>query len=236
MKLPCFIRTITWSFLVLALVADANCAPADEKTPDQVKVLVAKKRLGRQTLLTSPQDLFEVRTVPAKKVPKNAFPADKLTTLQGRLLKYDMGKGEALGADYFFAEDIENLEDLLEPGRRAAAVKVGPDATAGGLLLPGSHVDVYHIINGVSTILLENVVVLAVNDTWQRTPNARPVGGKIKTVTLELFGNDQTLKLMCASERGAIRLALRNPRDYRSEPPAGPVPPPPPPPPVFDRD
>jgi Flp pilus assembly protein CpaB len=242
---------ISWIRSALAiLVAGGLIAPAfwssaargdkEEKkqavvAPDQVKVLVAKKRLSRQTLLSAPEEVFEVRMVPRKKAPKDPWPAEQLAGLKGRLLNWDQPKDSVLSTSSIFADDVENLEDIIPRGHRAVAIKVSPDAAAGGLLLPGSHVDVFHTVNGVSTLLLENKIVLAVNDTWQRSQNGKPLGGKIKTVTLEAINIEQALKLMAASERGTLRVALRHPHDEKPVDLGPAVPPPPPPPaPKFD--
>ena len=93
--------------------------------------------------------------------------------------------------------NINLLSNKITPGKRAAAVKISAENTAGGFILPGDRVDVIHTIMkpgatgqpaiNVSEIIISNVRVLAIDQTAVHTPEGAAIG---KTATLELTPDD----------------------------------------------
>lgn len=125
------------------------------------------------------------------------------------------------------------LEESLKPDKRAFAVKASADTAAGGLILPGSRVDVLFCSkkSGANLILMD-LRVLAVDQQWQRANNAKPSAPK-NSITLEL--DDKTALILAKhQEAGTIRLVLRARADWDKPTiddwKAVPPPPPPPPP------
>jgi len=117
---------------------------------------------------------------------------------------------------------------------RAVAIKTDAQGSAGGFVLPGSHVDVYHAgrygDRMESRLVLQNILVRAI-DLQPVRPDDRP-GIVPATVTLEVTP-EQALILVTVKDSGAITLALRSVGDTAevSDPtPKRPVPPPQPPP------
>lgn len=116
---------------------------------------------------------------------------------------------------------------VLRPGKRAVGIEVAAATMAGGFVTPGDFVDVVltyrieieplpddptseevidrNISNFATETILENVKVLAIDQTAQRESDEVRVG---RTVTLEVdpFGSE---KLALASEMGELTLALR---------------------------
>ena len=111
-----------------------------------------------------------------------------------------------------------SLSALLEPGKRAVAVRVSAENTAGGFILPGDRVDVIHTITKagadgnpeiVSSTALSGIKVLAIDQTQrvdQSTVETTVLG---RTATLEL-GAGEVEVLAAAQMTGALSLALRS--------------------------
>jgi pilus assembly protein CpaB len=115
---------------------------------------------------------------------------------------------------------------MLPAGKRAVAVRITAEKTAGGLILPNDRVDVLHTLESgdkpegqkdyTTRTILTNIVVLAVDQTLNETnkdekgkARAVPIG---KTVTLELDPR-QAEVLVAAEASGTISLALRSAAD-----------------------
>ena len=111
---------------------------------------------------------------------------------------------------------------MIPKGYRVISVRVDPVTVHGGLLLPGSRVDVqvYFARNdgiGVkettTRTILQNIKVFAVNDVVSMdTPgqDTKSIAGR--TVSL-LVTPKQAEKVTLASEMGTIRLVMRSPDD-----------------------
>jgi pilus assembly protein CpaB len=102
---------------------------------------------------------------------------------------------------------------MLTPGMRAISIPINADSGAGGFILPNDRVDLIltRKVSGdsshiVSSIILKNVRVLAVDQTFKQEKDTKTVVGK--TATLEL-GPVQAELVARAVEQGSISLALR---------------------------
>lgn len=131
--------------------------------------------------------------------------------------------GSALSADKVAA----GVAALVEAGQRAFAVRVGEDQIVGGFLRVNDRVDVYATLpdsvyaqgSGVdgkesdqskSTLLLQNIVVLAVGEKLV-TNGPEAVNG-VRTVTLAV-APEAVARLALADRLGKVALAIRNPSD-----------------------
>jgi pilus assembly protein CpaB len=102
---------------------------------------------------------------------------------------------------------------MLTPGMRAISIAINADSGAGGFILPNDRVDLIltrklsgqsaHVI---SSIILKNVRVLAVDQTFKQEKDTKTVIGK--TATLELSPAQAEL-VARAQDQGSISLALR---------------------------
>ncbi len=118
------------------------------------------------------------------------------------------------------AGDSGYMAAYLEPGMRAMAIAVSTESAAGGFILPGDRVDVIVTVelqtNGqeaasaprfVSSLVLQNVKVLAVDQSTRAEDDQQAVVGA--TATLEIApGDTETLAL--AKAAGTLSLVLRS--------------------------
>ena len=119
------------------------------------------------------------------------------------------------------AGDSGYLAAYLEPGMRAMAIGVTVESAAGGFILPGDRVDVIltrqteHAAGAegatqskfVSGAVMQNVKVLAIDQTTRAADNEQAVVGA--TATLEIRPQDAELLAQAKSE-GELSLSLRS--------------------------
>jgi pilus assembly protein CpaB len=196
------------------LPADTVGAMSDSTTPT-TEVLVAAIDLDRGTLLGStamhwqpwPQTLISAVFITRTQRP------DAMTALNGLVVRNGLISGEPIFDAKLTAGDIGALSIILSPGKRAVAVRISAENSAGGFVLPNDRVDVllttteldkagHNIVS--SHLILKNVKVLAVDQAIDS--NSEAVVGK--TATLEL--KPAEVEVVTAAETsGAISLALR---------------------------
>jgi Flp pilus assembly protein CpaB len=100
----------------------------------------------------------------------------------------------------------------------AMAIKVDPATVVGGLVVPGAKVDVVCVErrpNGKtsSTMILQNVLVVGVNETTVR-PDDQGYIKNAQTVTLAVKQQEGMI-LALAGERGKVSLMLRDPNNNK---------------------
>lgn len=156
---------------------------------------------------------------------------DEDTKTEGKLRR-DVSAGEPLTRSAMVDDkDGTMLATKLEPGMRAVGVKVTAEASAGGFVLPGDHVDVVlsheievkrdspeeNIAEGLvdsnaSETILENVTVLAVDQNADKNESAK-VG---RTVTLQVTPKQAEI-LLLGARMGELSLTLRGLMDPKDE-------------------
>ncbi|MBX3494208.1 MAG: Flp pilus assembly protein CpaB [Parvibaculum sp.] len=97
------------------------------------------------------------------------------------------------------------MSALIEPGMRAAAIKITPETSAGGFILPNDRVDVIDIRKGQT--ILRDVRVLAVDQRFNEKAGEQVAVGR--TATLELTPAQVELIAVAESE-GLLALSLRS--------------------------
>lgn len=221
-------------FLLLALVAGAGAGwvalstrsgarPTPAQAPMMDEVLVAARDvqpgrpLGKDGLRwqawpasatnatmiqrkTKPQAIEEYATFVARTalVANEPIQADKI------------GRGGGL------------LSHMLAPGKRAVAVRINAESTAGGFILPNDRVDVMQTVvetggegenRHATRALVRNVTVLAIDQVMEFDEKTKQkVTAVGRTATLEL-SPEQTEIVIAAESRGRLSLALRSSRD-----------------------
>jgi pilus assembly protein CpaB len=163
----------------------------------------------------------DIRTArfPISVIPPGAF--GKKSQVLGRGVILPVNKGEFILPSKLAAANAgSGLPSLIPPGMRAMAVRVNDVVSVAGFVQPGSRVDVLataNVGNGgdrQTTTVLENVAVIAVGKSLERSANGESQSAPVITL---LVAPDDAQKLTLASQEGRIQLALRNPLDTRKE-------------------
>jgi pilus assembly protein CpaB len=99
----------------------------------------------------------------------------------------------------------------LNPGMRAISISISTDSGAGGFILPNDRVDLIMTRKtdgnrAIASVILSDVRVLAVDQTYKEDKDTRTVIGK--TATLEVTIEDAE-KVARAQSQGVLSLALR---------------------------
>lgn len=133
--------------------------------------------------------------------------------LGGLVVRSGLIAGEPIHDAKLAAGDAGALSVILSSGKRAVAVRISAENSAGGFVLPNDRVDVLHTTSrqnamgqnwASSRVILTNVKVLAVDQTIDGNSDA-VVG---KTATLEL--KPAEVEIVAAAEAsGTLSLALR---------------------------
>ncbi|WP_162300856.1 Flp pilus assembly protein CpaB [Alkalilacustris brevis] len=129
------------------------------------------------------------------------------TIMRGRLLA-----GEPIRQDRLTPGNASFMSALLPPGKRAVAVKVTAESSAGGFILPNDRVDVLLTRqeegrgSASTRTILRNVKVLAIDQLAEGAESDAMVG---RTATLELDAG-QTESITSAEASGMLSLALRS--------------------------
>jgi pilus assembly protein CpaB len=141
---------------------------------------------------------------------------DAIETLVGTVIRNRIAAGEPIRQENLTPRHAGYLATVLPPGKRAMAVRISAESTAGGFILPNDRVDVLHNDgkSPLSRTILGNVRVLAIDqvvDDTTKTENgkANVIG---KTATLELDPS-QTEILNAAQAAGTLALSLRSAAD-----------------------
>lgn len=141
-----------------------------------------------------------------------------MAELSGTFVNTPFVTGEPIRDARLMATNVNLLSNKLAPGKRAVAVKVTAESTAGGFILPGDRVDVIRTSArgegpqtlSESQIIIANARVLAIDQTAVQTPEGIVVG---KTATLELAPGEAEL-IIAAEASGMLSLALRAVADH----------------------
>lgn len=130
--------------------------------------------------------------------------------LSGKLARKEAGGGLAI---------------VIPEGKRAMSVEVDEVIGVAGNVLPGTRVDVLVTVdpsgnrsNPVTQVFLQNIEVMAVDQTRERDPDGDPQTAAVVTL---LVDPAQAERLALASGNGRIQLALRNTLDPDSVETAG---------------
>lgn len=202
----------------MSLVATAPLpseAVAVDLTSETTEILVATIDLERGALVDPaamrwqnwPQEALHPTFITRDLRP------DAVLALDGMVVRGGVIAGEPIYEAKLAAGDVGILSVMLSPGRRAIAVRISAENTAGGFVLPNDRVDVLLTTTrqdssgknqASSRVILKNVKVLAVDQVIDGSSDTI-VG---KTATLELKP-EEVETLTAAEVSGAVSLALR---------------------------
>lgn len=224
------------AWMALSLRGEPTVASIVEPaTPVPVHdVLVASADLGLGQRLT--KDNMRWQSWPESAlsptyISRSARP-DVLETLAGSLVRSRITSGEPIRDENLAPLNAGFLSAMLPSGKRAAAVRISAQNSAGGFILPNDRVDVIltvgqqgqseHSSPIPSRTILRNVPVLAIDQTVDersKDDNAKAKAVVIgKTATLEL--DPSQVEILAAAEaQGTLSLALRSAADNGEGPP-----------------
>ena len=176
-----------------------------------VSIVVPKIDIKKNQLVT--KDMLEFKEFSAGSVHPQAI--KKIEEVAGKYAVTDMKAGEVLFASRFTDQFKENqvITRKIQNGNRAVSIAVNDIKSVTKLIEPEDYVDVVCTTNGQTSIILQNVRVLAVGKRLVATTTTANTGeaaaaADYGTVTLELNPAD-TVKIINADETGNIKFVLR---------------------------
>jgi pilus assembly protein CpaB len=210
------------AYLALNLGPGGAPAPTVVELAPQIQsqdVLVAAADIGQGQKLTAENVRWQRWPDEAMNpayIQKQAMP-DAPEKLGGSVVRSQFIAGEPIREVKLARPESGFLSAILPAGKRAIAVRVSAQNTAGGFILPNDRVDVIHTTSqqtnpdvpaeNVSRTLLTNVKVLAIDQTVEEQSGEAVVVGK--TATLEL--DPAQVELITSAEAGGtLSLSLRS--------------------------
>jgi len=185
-----------------------------------VSVVTAKTEIGSGILITN--NMLTTKQIPAALAPAQKF--SKPEEIQERVTSMMIPKEMPILASMLAPKGTApGLGAKIPDGMRAVAVKVDEWVGVGGWLKPGVRVDVAAVFSmnqqgrsqTISKIILQNIEVAAIGGEKGQSP--QDTGPTVaRSVTLLVKPADVG-KIHLASEKGKIRLAMRNSIDGQSQ-------------------
>jgi pilus assembly protein CpaB len=176
-----------------------NIGPAGTPSPTVVElapsiqsqdVLVASADIGQGQKLNEGNVRWQQwpdEAVNASYIQKQSVP-DAMEKLKGSIVRSQFVAGEPIRESKLARPGSGFLAALLPQGKRAIAVRVSAQNTAGGFILPNDRVDVVQTISqqsspdaasiSVSRTILTNVKVLAIDQSVEQNGGAETVGSE----------------------------------------------------------
>jgi pilus assembly protein CpaB len=192
-----------------------------EVVMEGVSVAVASTDIPWGTPLAD--QTVRIMTYPEEGVPVGHFKNSE--SLKGRVVLTNLKKNEPILESKLAPIDVKTggVSAVMDPNKRAMAVKVNEIVGLPGFVQPGDRVDVMATFEDprgkkkesvgtreeVTKVVLENILVLAI-DTQMERANGEEKPTPVKVITLEV-SLEEAEKLAMAENGGKLRLALRSP-------------------------
>jgi pilus assembly protein CpaB len=200
---------------------------ANSATASTRDVLVASADLGHGTTLEEAHMRWQPWTgdnVPSVFVSRTSRP-DAPEAFKGSLVRSGFVAGEPIREDRLAKPGAGFLSGMLPSGKRAIAVRITAESTAGGFILPNDRVDIIHTVVRAaqpggnaqvsSRTILSNLRVLAVDQSASDSAEGAAVVGKTATLEVE---PEQIAVITEAEASGSVSLALRATADIGETP------------------
>src|SRR4051794_40540743 len=197
-------------------------APPPVAQIDTVEILVAKVDIGMGHVVAAEEVQWQIWPTAAAS-PNFLRKSDRpnaIEQLAGSIARTPLVTGEPIREQKLIkANGSGFMAALLPSGMRAVSTEISPETGAGGFILPNDHVDVIlsrrdretekstGIEAHTSETILQNVRVLAIDQTVEEKNGQRVVVGK--TATLELAPRQAEILAM-SRQQGTLSLALRS--------------------------
>lgn len=178
------------------LVASANLQPGQALSPDQVR-----------------WDKWPTASVDRNFIT-HASAGSIENAVKGTVVRNPIAEGQPIANTAIVHADAAGfLAAMINPGMRAVSITISADSGAGGFVLPNDRVDIIltQKLDGTpprarASTILQDVRVLAVDQTYQQEKDTKTV--LAKTATLELTPA-QAEMVAKAQTTGALSLSLR---------------------------
>lgn len=180
-----------------------------------VNVVVAANDLRPGMFLTN--QTVALREVPNAFLHAEAIPAERWSSVAGRVLARPLRSGEPVLMAHLAHELSAGFSSQLEEGMRAFTFPVDEESSISGMLAPSDRIDIFFTTTtGNETVtlpLLTNVPVIAtgvrtaMNENQLKEPH-----GSYRTVTVSVTP-ENAAKITLAQDAGKITIALRQPQD-----------------------
>ena len=155
--------------------------------------------------------------------------ADPQADVIGAIARASIYEGEPINEAKLIRSDRGFMSAILPEGKRAVAIRIAPDTSAGGFILPNDHVDVIMTrrmeqsgqtageAQFVTETILNNVRVLAIDQTIEKSGGgAEVVVGQ--TATLELTPPQAEIITVAQQMSDRLALSLRSITDSKINP------------------
>ncbi|MEM1040826.1 MAG: Flp pilus assembly protein CpaB [Pseudomonadota bacterium] len=193
-----------------------------EKAPEK-RVLVARENILMGANLT--RDNMEWQAWPESGVREGFVTedmnAEAMETFEKSIARSTFYAGEPIREEKVVRSDSGYLSAILPAGKRAVAITVEAQTSAGGFVLPNDHVDVIMSFQNdkeewVTETILENVRVLAIDQVIEEENGEKSKVGD--TATLELTPEQaQIISVSSRIAQNNLMLALRSIEDIKEE-------------------
>jgi pilus assembly protein CpaB len=215
--------------VILALMSGISAAfgvqyfldnPPSGADVETVPVVVAAAEIPRGTTLT--EDLLKTRPFPKETVPSGSL--GRPDEFLGRVANFSLVKDEPILDGKLASRGAgRGMAALTQRGMRAVTI-LTPNVASGvaGFILPGNRVDVLLTVKGqgfndptgggITTRLLQNVEVVAVDQRLAAPSENKVDPNQLRSVTLLVQAKQDTM-LALAQTMGTLHLALRNSED-----------------------
>lgn len=211
-------------FILLALICGLVAAGStysylgsiNKVIVSELKPLVlVKTNIIARTLIQA--DQLIVKNVPLKDYPQGG--AKTIQSVVGTVALVTLKPGDPL-----LEAMVQRQSTAAVPeGKRAVAIPINLVSSVGYAVQPGDHVDVLVTmdLNAQATTTLAAQDVLVLNTGEKTAPDKSVVEAKYYTLALSV---PQALAVTLASEKGSLRLLLRNPvnKEIREDQPVSP--------------
>lgn len=221
------------TIFVLALSAGAAAAwlatAAQTASPPATAEVVSAPKIALEEVLVASVEIAQGDPITEGNIRWQSWPReavsggailrsdrpDAITEFAGSSARARFVAGEPILEDKLAARGAGYLSANLTAGKRAVAVRITAENTAGGFILPNDRVDVIHTLTlqgadaassrTLSRTILQNVLVLAIDQMAEDAKADSLIG---KTATLELDVG-QVEAVTAAQASGMLSLALR---------------------------
>ncbi|OPY83157.1 MAG: SAF domain protein [Syntrophorhabdus sp. PtaU1.Bin153] len=190
-----------------------NKAQKQVQIQETVNVAVAAVDMAWGTVLNKQM----IKTAPyLRKSLPNGYHTSA-ADLEGRVLVYPVKSDEPIFESSLAPTQIKTggMAAVVQPNKRAMAVKVDKVVGVSGFVFPGNRVDVLVTLpergenkTAITKIVLENILVLATGPEVEKT-GKQEKPATVDVITLEVTPEEGE-KLGLAATEGKLQLALRN--------------------------